>query len=192
MPCHTQHGLPLDRRRFASGQASTEEIKERQARSMADPEVQSILKDPIMQQVLRDFQVSHPSSRQGTGTLLQPQERLARGDGASFKRRDAPWVGGGARRRTLGARRSTSSSPRSWPRSTSWWQRASFRLNNWTIPTQWLGGRCWCGSSSNAFVQLQLACDPAASRRRLLLWLLWLQLSEHRPCELIIGEALAM
>ncbi|GFR40723.1 hypothetical protein Agub_g1331 [Astrephomene gubernaculifera] len=42
--------------RFATGQASAEEIKERQARSLADPEVQGILKDPIMQQVLRDFQ----------------------------------------------------------------------------------------------------------------------------------------
>ncbi|KXZ56970.1 hypothetical protein GPECTOR_1g876 [Gonium pectorale] len=42
--------------RFASGQASAEEVKERQARSLADPEVQGILKDPIMQQVLRDFQ----------------------------------------------------------------------------------------------------------------------------------------
>mmetsp|Transcript_2032 Transcript_2032/g.3172 ORF Transcript_2032/g.3172 Transcript_2032/m.3172 type:complete len:580 (+) Transcript_2032:75-1814(+) len=42
--------------RFASGQASTEEIKDRQARSMADPEIQNILKDPVMMQVLRDFQ----------------------------------------------------------------------------------------------------------------------------------------
>ncbi|GIL51593.1 hypothetical protein Vafri_7436 [Volvox africanus] len=42
--------------RFASGQASAEEVKERQARSLADPEIQGILKDPIMQQVLRDFQ----------------------------------------------------------------------------------------------------------------------------------------
>ncbi|GLC38660.1 Hsp70-Hsp90 organizing protein 3 [Pleodorina starrii] len=42
--------------RFASGQASAEEVKERQARSLADPEIQGLLKDPIMQQVLRDFQ----------------------------------------------------------------------------------------------------------------------------------------
>lgn len=42
--------------RFASGQASAEEIKERQARSLADPEVQNMLKDPVVQQVLRDFQ----------------------------------------------------------------------------------------------------------------------------------------
>ncbi|PNH03569.1 Heat shock protein STI [Tetrabaena socialis] len=42
--------------RFASGAASAEEVKDRQNRSMADPEVQHILKDPIMQNVLRDFQ----------------------------------------------------------------------------------------------------------------------------------------
>lgn len=42
--------------RFASGQATAEELKERQAKAMTDPEVQSILMDPIMQQVLRDFQ----------------------------------------------------------------------------------------------------------------------------------------
>ncbi|KAG2448193.1 hypothetical protein HYH02_006778 [Chlamydomonas schloesseri] len=42
--------------RFASGQASAEEVKERQARSLSDPEIQNILKDPVMQQVLRDFQ----------------------------------------------------------------------------------------------------------------------------------------
>jgi stress-induced-phosphoprotein 1 len=34
-----------------------EEIKERQARSMQDPEVQSILKDPLMQSILNDLQV---------------------------------------------------------------------------------------------------------------------------------------
>jgi hypothetical protein len=43
--------------RMATGQASAEEVKERQARAMSDPEIQNILKDPIMQQVLRDFQV---------------------------------------------------------------------------------------------------------------------------------------
>ncbi|KAG2489588.1 hypothetical protein HYH03_011869 [Edaphochlamys debaryana] len=49
--------------RFASGQASAEEVKERQARSLSDPEVQNILKDPVMQQVLRDFQ-EDPKSAQ--------------------------------------------------------------------------------------------------------------------------------
>ncbi len=44
-------------RRFASGAATEEEIKERQARSLQDPEVQGILKDPLMQQILQDLQV---------------------------------------------------------------------------------------------------------------------------------------
>lgn len=35
--------------RFASGNATQEEIKERQAHAMADPEVQNILRDPVMQ-----------------------------------------------------------------------------------------------------------------------------------------------
>lgn len=42
--------------RFATGQVSEEELKERQARSMSDPEVQGLLKDPVVQNVLRDFQ----------------------------------------------------------------------------------------------------------------------------------------
>jgi hypothetical protein len=33
------------------GEASEEELKERQAKGMADPEVQNILMDPIMRQV---------------------------------------------------------------------------------------------------------------------------------------------
>lgn len=42
--------------RFNRGDVSQEELKERQQRAMADPEVQNILKDPIMAQVLNDFQ----------------------------------------------------------------------------------------------------------------------------------------
>ena len=42
--------------RFATGQATEEEVKERQARSMSDPEVQGLLKDPVVQNVLRDLQ----------------------------------------------------------------------------------------------------------------------------------------
>lgn len=34
-----------------AGEASEEELKERQAKAMADPEVQNILMDPIMRQV---------------------------------------------------------------------------------------------------------------------------------------------
>lgn len=36
---------------FSAGEASEEEVKERQARAMADPEVQNILMDPVMRQV---------------------------------------------------------------------------------------------------------------------------------------------
>lgn len=35
-----------------AGEASEEELKERQAKAMADPEVQNILMDPIMRQVM--------------------------------------------------------------------------------------------------------------------------------------------
>lgn len=37
---------------------SEDEIKERQARSLQDPEIQGILKDPLMQSILNDLQVS--------------------------------------------------------------------------------------------------------------------------------------
>ena len=42
--------------RMNRGDASEEEMKERQAKGMADPEVQSILSDPIMRQVLSEMQ----------------------------------------------------------------------------------------------------------------------------------------
>nr|QBS00795.1 HSP70 [Agave sisalana] len=38
------------------GEFSPEELKERQAKAMQDPEIQNILSDPIMRQVLVDFQ----------------------------------------------------------------------------------------------------------------------------------------
>jgi stress-induced-phosphoprotein 1 len=38
------------------GDASEEDLQERQAKAMADPEVQSILSDPVMRQVLSDMQ----------------------------------------------------------------------------------------------------------------------------------------
>ena len=41
--------------RATRGQLSDEELKERQARAMQDPEVQAILSDPVMRQVLNDF-----------------------------------------------------------------------------------------------------------------------------------------
>eukprot|EP00878_Enallax_costatus_P025972 GHUV01027837.1.p2 GENE.GHUV01027837.1~~GHUV01027837.1.p2 ORF type:complete len:110 (+),score=38.51 GHUV01027837.1:600-929(+) len=42
--------------RLAHGDATEDELKERQAKGMADPEVQNILMDPVMRQVLDDFQ----------------------------------------------------------------------------------------------------------------------------------------
>lgn len=38
--------------RLNRGEASEEELKERQAKAMEDPEIQQILQDPIMRQVL--------------------------------------------------------------------------------------------------------------------------------------------
>ena len=43
-------------RRLARGDGSADELRERQERGMADPEVQQILTDPVMRQVLQDFQ----------------------------------------------------------------------------------------------------------------------------------------
>ena len=42
--------------RMSRGEASEDEVKERQAKAMADPEVQSILMDPVMRQVLGEMQ----------------------------------------------------------------------------------------------------------------------------------------
>lgn len=47
--------------RFMSGMASEDEIKERQAKAMSDPEIQNIMIDPVMQQVLKEMQ-ENPSS----------------------------------------------------------------------------------------------------------------------------------
>ncbi|CAK7355792.1 unnamed protein product [Dovyalis caffra] len=45
------------------GDLSPEELKERQAKAMQDPEIQNILSDPVMRQVLVDFQ-ENPKSAQ--------------------------------------------------------------------------------------------------------------------------------
>ncbi|PIA50108.1 hypothetical protein AQUCO_01300684v1 [Aquilegia coerulea] len=42
--------------RAGRGDISPEDLKERQAKAMHDPEVQNILSDPVMRQVLQDFQ----------------------------------------------------------------------------------------------------------------------------------------
>eukprot|EP00271_Cylindrocystis_brebissonii_P015448 TRINITY_DN38347_c0_g1_i1.p1 TRINITY_DN38347_c0_g1~~TRINITY_DN38347_c0_g1_i1.p1 ORF type:complete len:586 (+),score=186.26 TRINITY_DN38347_c0_g1_i1:283-2040(+) len=43
-------------RKAGNGELSPEDLKERQMRAMQDPEIQAILTDPIMRQVLTDFQ----------------------------------------------------------------------------------------------------------------------------------------
>ena len=47
-----------------SGMLSEQEQKERQAHAMADPEIQGILSDPIMRQVLQDFQENPKAAQQ--------------------------------------------------------------------------------------------------------------------------------
>ena len=47
-----QHALS----RFLNGTASEEEMKDRQARAMQDPDVQNIMTDPVMRQVLKECQ----------------------------------------------------------------------------------------------------------------------------------------
>ncbi|WJX60425.1 DNA binding protein [Trifolium repens] len=42
--------------RTSRGDVTPEELKERQAKAMSDPEIQNILQDPVMRQVLVDFQ----------------------------------------------------------------------------------------------------------------------------------------
>lgn len=49
--------------RASRGDLSPDEIKERQAKAMQDPEIQSILTDPVMAQVLKDLQ-ENPKSAQ--------------------------------------------------------------------------------------------------------------------------------
>lgn len=49
---------------FASGDVSEEELKQRQQRAMQDPEIQNIMMDPVMQQVLKDFQENPGAAQQ--------------------------------------------------------------------------------------------------------------------------------
>ncbi|KAL4283831.1 hypothetical protein GQ457_16G026490 [Hibiscus cannabinus] len=48
------------------GDLSPEELKERQARAMQDPEIQNILSDPVMRQVLVDFQENPKAAQEHT------------------------------------------------------------------------------------------------------------------------------
>ncbi|TVU15056.1 hypothetical protein EJB05_38558 [Eragrostis curvula] len=64
------------------GELSQEELKERQARAMQDPEIQNILKDPIMQQVLTDLQ-ENPKAAQAhlknPGVMAKIQKLVSAG-----------------------------------------------------------------------------------------------------------------
>ncbi|CAJ1928335.1 unnamed protein product [Sphenostylis stenocarpa] len=48
------------------GDLSPEELKERQAKAMQDPEIQNILQDPVMRQVLVDFQENPKAAQEHT------------------------------------------------------------------------------------------------------------------------------
>ncbi|KAJ6347590.1 hypothetical protein OIU76_004133 [Salix suchowensis] len=48
------------------GDLSPEELKERQAKGMQDPEIQNILSDPVMRQVLVDFQENPKAAQEHT------------------------------------------------------------------------------------------------------------------------------
>ncbi|KAF2299007.1 hypothetical protein GH714_029709 [Hevea brasiliensis] len=48
------------------GDISPEELKERQAKAMQDPEIQNILSDPVMRQVLVDFQENPKAAQEHT------------------------------------------------------------------------------------------------------------------------------
>lgn len=58
--------------KFVSGDASEEELAQRRARAMADPEVQNIMTDPVMRQVLQDLQ---EDPRTAQKHMQQPQIR---------------------------------------------------------------------------------------------------------------------
>lgn len=49
--------------RLAAGQGSEEEMAESRAKAMEDPEIQGILRDPVMQSVLQDLSTD-PSAAQ--------------------------------------------------------------------------------------------------------------------------------
>ncbi|KAJ6933431.1 hsp70-Hsp90 organizing protein 3-like [Populus alba x Populus x berolinensis] len=54
------------RNKASRGDLSPEELKERQAKGMQDPEIQNILSDPVMRQVLVDFQENPKSAQEHT------------------------------------------------------------------------------------------------------------------------------
>merc|ERR1719482_2380117 len=57
------------------GEMTEEEMKERQAKAMAEPEIQGILTDPVMRQVLQDFQDNPKAAAEHqriTGSVRMP------------------------------------------------------------------------------------------------------------------------
>ncbi|XP_027181148.1 hsp70-Hsp90 organizing protein 3-like [Coffea eugenioides] len=81
-----QEGLKLDRNnqelldgvrrcveqinKASRGDLTPEELKERQAKAMQDPEIQNILTDPVMRQVLNDFQDNPRAAQEHTKNPL--------------------------------------------------------------------------------------------------------------------------
>eukprot|EP00244_Chara_vulgaris_P001184 TRINITY_DN11859_c1_g1_i2.p1 TRINITY_DN11859_c1_g1~~TRINITY_DN11859_c1_g1_i2.p1 ORF type:complete len:379 (+),score=99.31 TRINITY_DN11859_c1_g1_i2:2-1138(+) len=56
------------------GEVTPEEMKERQAKAMSDPEIQQILTDPVMRQVLQDFQENPSAAQQHTRNPMVMQK----------------------------------------------------------------------------------------------------------------------
>ncbi len=71
--CGTYADLMTCGLQFISGDASEEELAQRRARAMSDPEIQNIMTDPVMRQVLQDLQ---EDPRTAQKHMQQPQIRL--------------------------------------------------------------------------------------------------------------------
>lgn len=66
----------------ARGEGTEEELAARRERAMADPEVQMILTDPVMRQVLSDFQSDPKAARhhqQNPGVMAKVQRLVSAG-----------------------------------------------------------------------------------------------------------------
>lgn len=64
------------------GEMTEEEMKERQAKAMAEPEIQGILTDPVMRQVLQDFQDNPKAAaehQRNPGVMAKIQKLVAAG-----------------------------------------------------------------------------------------------------------------
>lgn len=68
--------------RTSRGDVTPEELKERQAKAMQDPEIQNILQDPVMRQVLVDFQENPKAAQEHTknpGVMDKIQKLISAG-----------------------------------------------------------------------------------------------------------------